>query len=280
MSVTQREMVVQTSFYSFLFLLIWCKCEWVFLFASALVLCLLAGWLAAVWFSSTLIFIKRDKKKNYMQSGTIESMRELNHPRNTKYLWQRVQWIAKVAQMNVLKRIFFSISAFSFFSLSFASVWFSSILLACGTVSRVRTLSLSSSYSAHLTTSCCLLLHFQSFSLLLFILCLVLSVNFRKKLLKIFIGHYRILFFFKCNIFSALHSVGTFFSFSLCFSVFFSLFRTVLTLKKWCWWWTPKSNKNKLCRTPIFLIPVAPPALNVTHSRTLSTSRAGSRTVL
>lgn len=83
-----------------------CKYEWVFLIASALVLCLQAGWLAAVCISSTLIFIKRDKKKNYMQSGTIESMRELNHPRNTKYLWQRVQWIAKVAQMNVLKRIF------------------------------------------------------------------------------------------------------------------------------------------------------------------------------
>lgn len=134
--------------------------------------------------------------------------------------------------MNVLKRIFFSISAFSFFSLSFASVWFSSISLACGTVSRARTLSLFSSSFAHLTTSCCLLLHFQSFSWLPFILCLVLFVNFRKKLLKIFIGHYRILFFQMATFFPVLHLVGTFFSFSLCFSVFFSLFRTVLTLKK------------------------------------------------
>lgn len=92
---TEREIVVQTSFYS------------LFIFFLTLSLVLHRVCWLAVWFSSTLIFIKRDKKKKYyMQSGTIESMRELNHPRNTKYLWQRVQWIAKVAQMNVLKHIF------------------------------------------------------------------------------------------------------------------------------------------------------------------------------
>ena len=125
--------------------------------------------------------------------------------------------------MNVLKRIFFSISAFSFFSLSFASVWFSSISLACGTVFRARTLSLFSSSFAHLTTSCCLLLHFQSFSLLPFILCLVLFVNFRKKLLKIFIGHYRILFFQMATFFSrSPFGWNIFLVFSLLFCFFFS----------------------------------------------------------
>lgn len=58
---------------------------------------------------------------------------------------------------------------------------------------------------AHLTMSCCLLLHFQSFSLLPFILCLVLFVNFRKKLLKIFIGHYRIFLLYALS-----HSVSLF----------------------------------------------------------------------
>lgn len=121
MSVTQREMVVQTSFYSFHF-------DFSFqLDLSSLVamnlLCLL-GWLL-FGFQAHSFLLSVTRKKNCMQSGTIESMRELNHPRNTKYLWQRVQWIAKVAQMNVLKRFFFYFAfARALTSLFSHSSWF------------------------------------------------------------------------------------------------------------------------------------------------------------
>lgn len=172
MSVTQREMVVQTSFYSFHF-------DFSFqLDLSSLVamnlLCLL-GWLL-FGFQAHSFLLSVTRKKNCMQSGTIESMRELNHPRNTKYLWQRVQWIAKVAQMNVLKRFFFLFcfrarTHFAFFS--FVLVWFGFRPFRSW-VSAVRaSVCPFFPFFITLTTSCCLLLHFQSFSSLPFILCLV-----------------------------------------------------------------------------------------------------------
>lgn len=110
-----------------------------------------------------------------------------------------------------------------------------------------------------------------------------------KKLLKIFIGHYRILFFHIFFFFSRSNGniffgfqFEAFFSFSFLLGDIFSpLPFNYLTLKKWCWWWTPQSNKNKLCRAPSPLLTHPDSLWNcVTHSsHFVHITRIGSRTL-
>lgn len=211
-----------------------------------------------------------------MQSGTIESMRELNHPRNTKYLWQRVQWIAKVAQMNVLKRIF------SFCFRARAPIFFLFILVWFGfhpfhsqmSVVRARALLPLFPILHHFNY---VLLSTASFSVIFIAAFYSLPRSFSWTSGKNCLRFYWTLpdsFFSNGNIFfhsaipfSINRSVGEFFSFSFCIR-FFLCVSSRLTLKKWCSWWTPKSDKNKLCRARLLLVVQSLP-LNlacVTHS--------------